>query len=114
MPKLEGLKNEALLSAFIKQWENYAFYVFHFRKIVVYIDRYFLSCLDVKVSLATTAVRIFRELCSNQIYEKLNHALIALINDLRSDEGVILIKRSVKALSEIGFTYPDIVKYGES
>lgn len=116
MPNLENLEGETLLEGMIKEWDKFTLFVYHMRRVFYYLDRYYVDYLPIKVSLATTALQVFREKCSNLIYEKLYQATMAHIDHVIKAEGHMslgMTKRYIQTLSEMGATYPDIVKQGD-
>jgi cullin 1 len=75
LSELEGKEEETLLKVFIKEWKDYTILVHFLRKMFNYLDRYYLKNNNT-VSLATTALVLFREKCFNQVVERLRKAIL--------------------------------------
>lgn len=64
------------------------------------------------VTLATTALHLFKDHCFNQIHERLRKAILNQMSRDRNNEMVELdlVKRAIYTFVEMGFISADIVK----
>jgi len=111
---LEVLKDkneENLLKDYIKEWKDYTILVHFMRKMFSYLDRYYLRNNNT-VSLATSALHLFRDQCFNTVIDRLRTAILNQITKDRNNEIVDLdlVKRAIYTFVEMGFISADIVK----
>lgn len=108
---LDHKEEEVLLKYYIKQWKDYTILVHFIRKMFVYLDRYYLKNNN-SLTLATTALHLFRDHCFNHVYERIRRAILNQMTRDRNNEQVDLelVKRSIYTFVEMGFISADIVK----
>ncbi len=111
VPKISTQTGDALLKEFVRQWNNYTILVHFMRKMFNYLDRYYLKNSSLQ-SLAMAALCYFRDLCFNDIQEKVKNALIEQITKDRNGEYVDwdLLKRAIAVYVQLGFINAEIVK----
>lgn len=111
LASLERKEEEVLLKYYIKQWKDYTILVHFMRKMFVYLDRYYLKNNN-SLTLATTALHLFRDHCFNQVCDRVRKAILNQMTRDRNNEQVDLdlVKRSIYTFVEMGFISADIVK----
>lgn len=108
---LEGKEEDILLKYYIKAWKDYTILVHFIRKMLSYLDRYYLKNNNT-VTLATTALHLFRDQCFNLVHERVRAAILTQMTRDRNNELVdlVLVKRAIYTFVEMGFISADIVK----
>ena len=111
MEVLKDKNEENLLKDYIKEWKDYTILVHFMRKMFSYLDRYYLRNNNT-VSLATSALHLFRDQCFNTVIDRLRTAILNQITKDRNNEIVDLdlVKRAIYTFVEMGFISADIVK----
>ena len=108
---LENKEEDILLKYYINAWKDYTILVHFIRKMLSYLDRYYLKNNNT-VTLATTALHLFRDQCFNQVHERVRGAILNQMTRDRNNEMVdlVLVKRAIYTFVEMGFISADIVK----
>jgi cullin 1 len=111
LTSLDTKEGEVLLKYYIKEWKDYTILVHFIRKMFNYLDRYFLKNSNA-VTLATTALNLFRDQCFIQVHERVRKAILNQMSRDRNSELVDLdlVKRAIYTFVEMGFISADIVK----
>lgn len=111
MEVLKDKNEENLLKDYIKEWKDYTILVHFMRKMFSYLDRYYLRNNNT-VTLATSALHLFRDQCFNTVIDRLRTAILNQITKDRNNEIVDLdlVKRAIYTFVEMGFISADIVK----
>ena len=113
LTELEKKEEELLLKNYIKEWKDYTILTHFMRKMFSYLDRYYLkNNHSSTVTLAITALHLFRDHCFNSIKERLRVAILNQITKDRNNEmvDIDLLKRAIYTFVEMGFISADIVK----
>jgi cullin 1 len=111
VPRLQNLKEEILLQAFVKQWNNYTILVHFMRKMFNYLDRYYLKNTNMQ-ALAMSSLQFFKEKCFTVLQDNLRQAVLNQITKDRDGEQVDwdLLKSSISAFVQMGYINADIIK----